>query len=326
MRLISASEVEQALDFPALVERLRTAFRAGCTVPPRHHHHVHVPDSPDAPASDATLLLMPAWVEGRFMGVKIVSVFPGNAARGVDSVLGTYVLLSAQTGQPLAAIDGRMLTLRRTAAASALAAKYLARTDSARMLMVGTGALASQLVLAHASVRPIREVLIWGRNFDKAERLAKVLDGRRLSVRATRDLEEAVRGADVISCATMTRAPLVLGQWLKPGQHLDLVGAYTVDMREADDAAVAKSRVYVDTRAGALKEAGDIVQPIRSGVLQEAEVAGELAELAQGRVPGRSYHNQITLFKSVGTALEDLAAAVMVFERTRSPGSGDALR
>lgn len=321
MRLIAASEVEQALDFPDLVERLRTAFRAGCTVPPRHHHHVPVPGAPAA-----TLLLMPAWVEGRFMGVKIVSVFPGNAARGVDSVLGTYVLLSAQTGQPLAAIDGRMLTLRRTAAASALAAKYLARSDARRMLMVGTGALAPQLIQAHASVRPIREVLVWGRSHEKAERLAKVLDGRQLSVRATRDLEAAAGGADVISCATMTREPLVLGRWLKPGTHLDLVGAYTVDMREADDEAVARARVYVDTRAGALKEAGDIVQPIRSGVLQEVQIAGELAELAQGRVAGRSYHNQITLFKSVGTALEDLAAAIMVFERTRSPGSGDTLR
>jgi ornithine cyclodeaminase len=218
-----------------------------------------------------------------------------------------------------------MLTLRRTAAASALAARFLARPDSARLLMVGTGALAPQLVLAHASVRPIREVLIWGRSPDKAQRLADVLDSRRMTVRATADLASAVTGADIISCATMTQDPLVRGEWLKPGQHLDLVGGYTPEMREVDDAAIERARVYVDTREGAMKEAGDIIQPIKHGVLLEAQIAGELAELAQGRAPGRSYYNQITLFKSCGTALEDLAAAVMVFERTLQPAVGDSL-
>jgi len=320
MRTIAASEVEQVLDFPSLVERLLHAFRVGCTVPLRQHIDVPVPGG-----RGGTLLLMPAWVEGKFLGVKLVSVFPDNAARRMDSVLGTYVLMSANTGMPLAAIDGRMLTLRRTAAASALAAKFLARPDSARLLMVGTGALAPQLVLAHASVRPIREVVVWGRYADKAQRLADVLHGRRMTARATADLEGAVGGADIISCATMTREPLVRGEWLRPGQHLDLVGGFTPEMRETDDVAIERARVYVDTRAGALKEAGDIVQPIRNGVLQEAQIAGELADLAQGRAPGRSYYNQITLFKSCGTALEDLAAAVMVFERTLEPAAGDLL-
>jgi ornithine cyclodeaminase len=320
MRVIAASEVEQTLDFPSLVERLLHAFRVGCTVPLRQHFDVPVPGG-----TQGSMLVMPAWVEGKFLGVKIVSVFPDNAARKMDSVLGSYILMSAKTGMPLAAIDGRMLTLRRTAAASALAARFLARPDSARLLMVGTGALAPQLVLAHASVRPIREVLVWGRAADKAQRLAAVLDGRRMTVRATTDLASAVTGADIISCATMTREPLVRGEWLKPGQHLDLVGGYTPEMRETDDAAIERARVYVDTRAGALAEAGDIIQPIRNGVLMEVQIAGELAELAQGRAPGRSYYNQITLFKSCGTALEDLAAAVMVFERTLAPAAGDSL-
>jgi ornithine cyclodeaminase len=320
MRVIAASEVEQVLDFPSLVERLLHAFRVGCTVPQRLHFAVPVPGG-----TPGSFLVMPAWVEGKFLGVKIVSVFPDNAARKIDSVLGSYMLMSANTGMPLAAIDGRMLTLRRTAAASALAARFLARQDSARLLMVGTGALAPQLVLAHASVRPIREVLIWGRSPDKAQRLAAVLDSRRMKVRAVTDLASAVTGADIISCATMTREPLVRGEWLKPGQHLDLVGGYTPEMREVDDAAVERARVYVDTRAGALQEAGDIIQPIRNGVLLEVQIAGELAELAQGRAPGRSYYNQITLFKSCGTALEDLAAAVMVFERTLHAAVGDSL-
>ncbi len=313
MRVISESEVEAQLETEALVEQLRQMFRVGCVVPTRHHHAL-----PLAGGSEATLLLMPAWQDNRYIGVKIVTVFPDNPPRGLPSVMGAYALLSARTGEPLAFIDGRMLTLRRTACASALAARYLARTDANRLLMVGTGALAPHLILAHAQVRPIREVLVWGRTPEKADRLAHNLTGRRLTVRATRDLPAAVGGADIISCATMSKEPLVKGEWLKPGQHIDLVGGFTPEMREADDDVIARTRVYVDTYAGALKEAGDIIQPLKAGVLHEKSIAGDLAELAQGRVPGRSFYNQITLFKSVGTALEDLAAATMVFERTLS--------
>ena len=312
MLQFSASAVEAALETLPLVEELRQAFRGSVVAPTRQHLTLKVPGDPDA-----TLLLMPAWREGRYAGVKIVTVFPGNGARGLPSVMGSYLLLSGRTGQPLASIDGPMLTVRRTACASALAARYLARADAERLLMVGTGALAPHLVLAHAAVRPIREALIWGRTAEKAERLAQVLTGRRLTVRATTDLEGAVRGADVISCATLSREPLVRGAWLRPGQHLDLVGAYTPEMRESDDEAVARARVYVDTEA-ATHEGGDIAQPLASGALLRTQIAGDLAELAQGRVAGRSFQNQITLFKSTGTALEDLAAAVFLYENARS--------
>lgn len=309
MRVMNASEVEAALETEALVEQLRQMFRAGVDVPTRHHHTVPVPGG-----EDATLLLMPAWQIGRYMGVKIVTVFPGNTAKSLPSVMGAYALLSARTGEPLAMIDGRMLTLRRTACASALAAKYLARSDASRLLMVGAGALAPHLVLAHAQVRPIKEVLIWARSPAKAERLARNLTSRRMRVSATGDLEGAARGADIISCATLSKQPLVRGAWLREGQHVDLVGGFTPEMREADDEAIDKARVFVDTYAGALKEAGDIVQPIANGVLTRESIAGDLAELAQGRIAGRRFHNQITLFKSVGTAIEDLAAAILVFE------------
>ena len=312
MRIFEASAVENALETRELVEALRRGFRGSVTTPPRHHHKINVPGAPEA-----MLLLMPAWIEGRYVGVKIVSVFPGNADRKLDSVQGSYVLLSGQTGQPLASIDGRMLTLRRTACASALAASYLARNDAERLLMIGTGALAPHLILAHAAMRPIREVLVWGRDPAKATALAQRLDGRMLKVRATTDLEGAVGGADVISCATLSKSPLIQGAWLKPGQHIDLVGSYAPDMREADDETIRRSRVYVDTET-ALKESGDLAQPLASGVLTPQQIAGNLAELAQGRVAGRSFHNQITLFKSTGTALEDLAAAVFLYEQSRS--------
>jgi alanine dehydrogenase len=309
MRIFEASAVENALATRELVEALRRAFRGSVVTPPRHHHKIQVPGAPEA-----MLLLMPAWIEGRYVGVKIVSVFPGNAAKKLDSVQGSYVLLSGQTGQPLASIDGRMLTLRRTACASALAAGYLARNDAERLLMIGTGALAPHLILAHAAIRPIREVLVWGRDAAKATALAQRLDGRMLKVRATADLEGAVAGADVISCATLSKTPLIQGAWLRPGQHIDLVGSYAPDMREADDETVRRARIFVDTET-ALKESGDLAQPLASGVLTAQQIAGNLAELAQGRVAGRSFHNQITLFKSTGTALEDLAAAIYLYEQ-----------
>lgn len=312
MRSFNAIEVEAALTDGALIEELRKAFRGAVTTPTRHHHKIAVPGAPEA-----MLLLMPAWIEGRYVGIKVVTVFPGNAARGEDSVQGTYVLLSGQTGQPLASIDGRMLTLRRTACASALAASFLARKNAERLLMIGTGALAPHLIRAHCHVRPIREVAIWGRDADKAARLAASLDDPKLVVRAISDLEAAVRAADVVSCATLSKSPLVRGAWLRPGQHIDLVGSYAPDMREADDDAIRRARVHIDT-AAALHESGDLVQPLKSGALSEQQVAGTLADLALERLAGRESDAQITLFKSTGTALEDLAAAVFLFEQGKT--------
>ncbi|HSR72004.1 MAG TPA: ornithine cyclodeaminase family protein [Kiloniellales bacterium] len=310
MRIISAAELEAALDPESLIERLRQAFRRDITVPVRHHHDIAAGGE-----RDATLLLMPAWQSGRHIGVKIVTVFPDNSARGLPAVMGAFLLLDGRSGSPEALIDGPALTAKRTAAASALASGYLSRPDSRRLLMVGTGTLAPYLIQAHLAVRPIREVLIWGRNPDKAARLAKRLDQLQPEIAPTEDLEGAVQGADIVSCATLSRDPLVKGAWLQPGQHLDLVGGFRPDMRETDDAAIRRARVFVDTRAGACAEAGDIVQPIESGALDPDDIAADLFELTRGERAGRRYYDQITLFKSVGTALEDLAAAQLAAER-----------
>ncbi len=304
MRTLGAAEIDAALEIEALIDALRRSFRAGAVVPVRHHHRVEVPG-----AADGTLLLMPAWQAGGHMGVKVVSVFPDNARRGLPSVLGAYLLLAAGTGEVLALLDGPMLTLRRTAAASALAASYLARRDAARLLMVGTGALAPHLVRAHAAVRPIGEVRIWGRTPSKARALAQRLDAVGLAAEATDDLAASVPAADVITCATMAIEPLIEGAWLRPGQHLDLVGGYRPDMREADDEAVRRATVFVDTRAGACTEAGDIVQAVAGGALDADTIAADLFDLCRGDHPGRRDDDEITFFKSVGTALEDLAAA-----------------
>ncbi len=310
MRVIGAAEVEAALDYRQLVERLRQMFRTGCAVPLRQHYTV-----PTDGESDATLLLMPAWQVGHHIGIKLVTVFPDNVKLSLPSVMGAYLLLDAKTGMPLALIDGPSLTLRRTAAASALAARYLAREDCERLLMVGTGALAPHLILAHAAVRPVCNVLVWGRDPAKAKRLARRLDRSDFRVVATTDLEGAARGAQIISCATMSREPLIRGDWLQAGTHLDLVGGFTPEMREADDVAVAKARVFVDTREGAMAEAGDIVQPLADGVIGADDIAGDLFDLTRGNRAGRRFYDQITLFKSVGTALEDLAAAQLTVQQ-----------
>ena len=318
MRIVSAEDLAGLFDFASLIEALRDAFRRGAVIPPRQHHSIALPGQQPA----GTLLLMPAWneqtdegTEAGFVGVKVVSVYPGNAAHGKPSISGTYLLMAGDTGEGLAVIDGSALTLWRTAAASALAASYLARDDSSRLVMVGAGALSPYLIAAHASVRPIAEVLVWNRNLARAEAVAAGLAGRPYSVRATPDLEQAVRAADIVSCATLSTEPLVHGAWLRAGAHLDLVGAFSPTMRESDDEAVRRSRIYVDTRDGALKEAGDLIQALRAGVRRETDIVGDLFDLCRGAVAGRVSKGEITLFKSVGTALEDLAAATLALRR-----------
>lgn len=327
MKILSAAEVDAALDDLALIDRLEALFRAGCEMPLRHHHPIKAPLG--AGSADAMLLLMPAWTRASSapgaalsgaprVGVKIVTVFPDNGQRALPSIYGQYLLLDGTTGQTLAMLDGTMLTKRRTACASGLASRYLSRPDSSKLLMIGTGALAPQLIRVHAKVRPIREVAIWGRTTAHAEALAKELTaslpkvlGRPIIVRAVADRRAAIAEADIVSCATLSKAPLVEGAWLREGQHLDLVGAYTPAMRESDDKAAWRARLYVDTRAGALKEAGDIVQPLANGTIDEDDIIADLFELTRGQQTGRlpGDATTITLFKSVGAALEDLAAA-----------------
>lgn len=317
MRVVPAAEIDRVVRFPALIDALADAFRGDFVVPVRHHHEIERRGGP------ATLLLMPAWTGAAsaagFLGVKIVSVFPDNGACGLPSVLGTYLLMDGATGEPRAALDGTRLTVWRTAAASALAARFLAREDCRRMVMVGAGALAPFLIRAHLSQRPINEVALWNHRPEKAEALAAELRGQGLPVTAARNLEAAVRQADLISCATLSTEPLVSGAWLKPGTHLDLVGAYNLRMREADDEALRRSEVYVDTSA-ALTEGGDVALALRGGAIAESHVRGDLSGLCRGTVRDHRGADAITLFKSVGTAIEDLAAAMLVW-RTLPPES-----
>jgi ornithine cyclodeaminase len=322
MRVVSAAGIDRALAFPALIEALAEAFRGDVAAPVRHHHEIARDGAP------GTLLLMPAWTgagesgagsESGFLGVKVVTVYPDNAQKSLPSVFGTYLLLDGATGEPLAAMDGTRLTLWRTAAASALAARHLARPDAARMVMVGAGALAPFLIRAHAGERPIRDVKLWNHRPGRAAALAAELRAEGLPVEATDDLEAAVRDADIVSCATLSTVPLVRGAWLKPGAHLDLVGAFNLAMREADDEALRRASVFVDTPA-ALTEGGDVALGLKGGVTGAADVKGDLFALCRGQAPGRTREDEITLYKSVGTAIADLAGAMAVWSRL-NPGA-----
>jgi ornithine cyclodeaminase len=301
---LDAAQLDRLLDYPSLVDALAEGFAADWTVPVRHHYSIPIKGEPDQ-----TLLLMPAWDAGKAIGMKLATITPGNGPRGLPAVNAIYLLVDGPTGRPRAMMDGACLTVRRTAAASALAARYLARKDASVMLMVGAGALSRPFIEAHLSQHPIKKVMLWARKAEQREAKARELAALGLPVEPVGDLEAAARSADLITCATLSTTPLIKGAWLKPGAHLDLVGAFTPDMRESDDEAVKRASLFCDTRAGALKEGGDLVIPLKAGIISEASVKADLADLARGRHKGRASEQEITLFKSVGTAVEDFAAA-----------------
>jgi ornithine cyclodeaminase/alanine dehydrogenase-like protein (mu-crystallin family) len=310
MQFLSPEDVTNALPYNELIEALRDMFRSGCTMPLRHHHVLDDTDN-----QRGMLLLMPAWQLDGYLGVKMVTVMPENGAKNLPSVQGNYTLFDARNGSILAVMDAGELTLRRTAAASALAASYLARETSKSLLMVGAGALAPYLVRAHCSVHQLTDIKIWNHNAEKARTLAKTLSDEGYMVSAVTDLEGNARVADIISCATLSKDPVIRGKWLKPGSHLDLVGAFTPGMRESDDEAVKVASVFVDTFEGGLKEAGDIVQPLLSGAIQKTDIKADLFDLCLGKHLGRTGEEEITLFKSTGAALEDLAGAILAFSK-----------
>jgi alanine dehydrogenase len=309
MRYISAADLNAKLEFPPLVEALRELFRRGVD----EARAIHL-SQPLADGRRNDWLLLPAWQFDRHMGVKLVSVFAANEAKGLASVQGLYVLFDGTTGLPLAAIDGAAITLWKTAANSALAASYLARQDARTLVMVGAGALAPYLARAHCAVRPIAEVLVWNRTAKNAERMAGALARPGLAVEVVNDLAAAVVRADVVSCATMASDPVIKGAWLRPGVHVDLVGAYRPEMREADDEAIRRARVFIDAWFTAGEHCGDICQPVAAGLLRKDDIT-DTFQLARGERPGRLRADEITLFKSGGGGHEDLGTAQHILDR-----------
>lgn len=301
VRRVEAAEIAALLDYPALVEALRAAFLDPPVAPDR----IVVPL--DA-ASSARLLVMPAARAGGLAVVKLVTVHP-DAVDG--AVRATLVAIDAATGALRGFVDGHALTVRRTAAASVLAARQLVRPDARVLALLGAGAVAAALAHAYAATFALGEVVIWARRAVAAEALAAQLRAAGLAARAEPDRAAAVARADIVSAATLATAPIVLGDEVRAGTHVDLVGGFTPDMREADDALIARALVVADGPA-ALCEAGDLAQPIAAGVLDAARVR-LLADVIAA--PPAVTGGAVTVFKSVGLALEDLAAAELLFDR-----------
>lgn len=310
MQFLDGATLARRLTPTAVMDALHAHLGSGALhAPLRHAHELRA-----TPAGRDSLLMMPAWQQGHGLGVKLVTVMTAQARPGQNTVNSIYILFDAPTGAPIVCLDGEVLTARRTAAQSALAARFLARSDATHFLMVGTGSLSQAMVEAHCAARPFTSITLWGRRSAAAEARALALADIGITVRIAQDLEAAVGEADIICCATTARDPIVVGQWLRPGQHLDLVGAFRPDMREVDDEAMMRAILFVDTIEGCLAEAGDLVQPIAAGRIDSAAIAADIGDLCAGRHKGRRNREEITLFKSVGTARADLVAARLAME------------
>jgi ornithine cyclodeaminase len=314
MKIIDTIATREALPFKRLIPALKDMFIEGCDVPLRHTHTL---DDASGTAT-GTILIMPAWQPGAYLGIKTVAIFPQNSLRALPGLHSTYILYDAQTGVPLAQIDGNEITSRRTAAASALAASFLAPADARHLLVIGAGRVGSLLPDAYRVVRPIERVTVWDRKAENADAMVQRLRREGMDAEVCTNIAVAASRADIVSCATLATEPIVQGAWLSINSHMDLIGSFTPAMREADDACFGGDvRIYVDT-GEALQKSGELLGPMSRGVFKADDVAGTLADLSRGTVQRRGNTGGRTLFKSVGTALEDLAAAVLVFECNRS--------
>ena len=309
IRFVTPASVGEALPWPALIGAIEAALGdTGAASPSRAAHFVPVPG-----AAEATLLLKPAWTVGDVIVVKVVTVFPDNGAADLPMVNAVVVMFSATNGTLLGVCDGNELTRRRTAAASAVAAKRLARPDASRLLVLGTGALAPMMAEAHSAVRPLDHIEVWGRNTSSAAQVVSQLADAGLPASVCTDLDAGVTGAHIVSAVTAAGEPLIRGALVAEGTHVDLVGSFSATTRESDDDVMRRaSSIYVDSPDDAPKS-GDLAQPLAAGVITTAHITGDLAGLVDGTVPGRVGEADITVFKSVGIAIEDLAAARLVF-------------
>ena len=309
MKILDEAAIGRLLDVAALVDHLRHELTGPLEAPPRAH--IELPGE-----AKSTLLIMPAWRQSRSLGVKIVTVDSARSHRGHYAVNGIYVLLDAATSDPVAVFGARTLTGARTAAIAALACSYLARPEAETLLTVGTGALIPYLARAHASVRPIRQVLLWGRDESKAERLAAQLriELPHLQFSAASDLSSAAASADIISCATASSEPLLPSEAIQPGTHVDLIGSFKPGMKEIAPTLVSRACVYVDQK-NALSESGDLIPALEAGLLEPSQVC-DLRTLITQPECGRRDPETITIFKAVGMAVADLASAEFFLDRS----------
>lgn len=313
MNVITADQVHAALRFPDFIDALQGAFAGHHTMPPRQ---VMLLDG--ASGSHDAFAMLPSWND-EVIALKAFTYFPDNQPPR-RTLYSQILLFNRESGEPMALVDGVSVTCWRTAGVSALASRHLSRPDSETLLLLGTGRLAPFLIRAHASVRPLKRILVWGRSPEKAAALVTAVAAEfpSLEFRIVTDLAEACRAADIVVSATGSQDILVRGEWISPGTHTDFLGNHHADKRECDTAMITRSRVFVDTRANCFKEAGEILVPVEEGVFTTDQVVGELSELCSGSVPGRGTTEEITLFKSVGCALGDLCGAVTTWRTVAS--------
>lgn len=307
MKIYSCDETRAALPFYRLIPALEKMFNSDCCVPRRHVHAVGTDENP------LTTLIMPAWSDAGLMGIKTVNIAPNNAKKALPGLFSTYTLYNRNTGEPVAQVDGNEITSRRTAAASALAASFLAHRDASRLTLLGAGRVGSLIPYAYREVLPIEEVQVWDINPVATQRLVAQLNQDGIAARAVVDLAQAAGWADIVSCATLSTEPVVKGAWLKPGSHLDLIGSFTPEMREADEDAIVNASLFIDTPE-AMEKSGDLLKPLSTGALNPRLVIGTLEDLCRGQCRVRQSETERTVFKAVGTALEDLAAASLVYQ------------
>lgn len=307
MRFIDAAGIRNALTFPALIDAIEAAHRR-----PR----IEIQDG-FLGSETEQYFVRHAVDRGRFMASKLITSFPANLAGGkLPAVQAVCVLFDGSDGRPLAVLDGTEITYWRTAADSALAAKLLAPPQPKTLLVVGAGEMSRRLVAAHRVARPsLERVLIWNRTAARATEVASDLARGGTAVEAVPDLDAALGAADIVTSCTRSHVPLIKGALLRPGMHLDLVGGYTSKTREADDEAARRSLIFVDRRESAFHGVGDILQPIASGAIREADVLGDLYDLVGGGVPGRRSPADITFFKNAGGAHFDLIASEVVLRK-----------
>jgi ornithine cyclodeaminase len=319
MRIINRQEVERLLPMAACIDVLADAMRAASGGAVSMPLRMFTPLADDS----GSFGLMPgSTLDPPFFGAKVISLLHGNPARGLPMVQGYVSLFDHGTGRPVALIEGASVTAIRTAAASGLATRELARANARTHGLFGTGVQAVTHIDAVACARDIREVVVWGRDAEKTRRFAKEQSARvRADVRATDDPAEAA-GCDVVSMVTAATRPVLKGEWLKPGCHVNLVGVHTPTAREADTAAITRSRVYVDLMESALNEAGDLLVPIGEGAIDERHILGEIGQVLAGAVPGRTDESDITLYKSLGIVAQDLFAAAHIYARAADEGAG----
>ncbi len=313
MKLILAEHVENICQYPELVSALEAYHKE----PPADLKDMLLTSVQPQAQGDNHLLIRAAWSHGNALGLKAASVFPVNRTdTQLPAIHASYTLFDGTNGVPVATIDGTSMTYYKTAADSALGAKILSRKGITRMTMVGAGAMAPHLIKAHVDIQQtIREVTIWNRTQSKAIQMIDELDLPSINFTVSDDLESAVRQAELLCTATMTQEPIIQGEWLSPGMHLDLIGAFTLDMREVDDHAIRNSKIFVDSRKTTIGEIGEISIPMQTGVISESDVLADLYELCSNTVQGRKDDNEITLFKNGGGGHLDLMTAQFIYSR-----------